>query len=247
MDRRTYEIESQVERTHWWFRGRRKILTRLITGLSPALAPHARVLDVGCGTGANGPVLAAAGRTAIGVDASSVPLAQHGSGERGHTARVRGDAASLPFADGSFDLVAALDVLEHMDDDRAAAREFLRVLAPGGRAIIFVPALKILWGLQDDVSHHRRRYRRAELHAVLTNAGLEVERLTYFNTLLFPPILAARLAMRVRRPKHLASENQVGGRLTNALLASIFALEAPIVAKLDLPIGVSLACIARRA
>ena len=243
MERATYEVESEVERRHWWFIGRRRILSRLLDALSPPLSPGARILDVGCGTGANGPVLAARGRFVVGLDASPIPLGLVG---RGHHVRLRGDALCLPFADQSFDLVVALDVLEHLADDRAAARELRRVLRPDGTLVVFVPALRLLWGLQDDVSHHRRRYGRNELREVLELAGLEVMRLTFFNTILFPPILAARLAMRVFRPTKLRSENEIGGPLANTVLGGLFALEAPLVARFDLPVGVSLACVARR-
>lgn len=239
MDPATYEIEAQVERRHWWFRGRRRILARLLAGRR--LPPGARVLDVGCGTGANAPVLRGADRFTIGIDASPIPMALV---DRTHDARLRADAAHLPFGDASFDLVVALDVLEHLDDDRAAVRELRRVLRPGGTLVVFVPALELLWGLQDDVSHHRRRYRRAELGEIIASAGFRIERLTYFNTLLFPPILAARLAMRLRPPRTLKSENQIGGPIANAILSSIFALEAPLVARANLPIGVSLGCVA---
>ncbi len=240
----TYQVEAQVERRHWWFRGRRRILDRLVTALG--LPAGAAVLDVGCGTGANGPVLARHGALVVGVDASTVPLALQGQAGRGHSARLRADALALPFRDASFDLVVALDVLEHLVDHAAAAHEIARVLRPRGSAVVFVPALRLLWGLQDEVSHHRRRYRSAELAAALEAGGLRVERLTYFNLLLFAPILTARLAMRLWRPRGLRSENQVGGRLANAALGALFALEAPLVERVDLPLGVSLAAVARR-
>jgi SAM-dependent methyltransferase len=240
MDRTTYEVEAKVERDHWWFRGRRRILSRLIDALH--LPDGAVALDVGCGTGANGPVLAERTRFSVGLDASSIPL---GVEARGHAARLRGDALHLPFADASFDLVVALDVLEHLDDDFAAGRELRRVTRPDGALIAFVPALRILWGLQDQVSHHRRRYTRRRLSAVIAQAGFTDLRLTYFNTLLFPPILAARLAMRLRPPK-ISTENELGGPLTNKLLGAIFAAEAPLLQRVNLPIGVSLACVARR-
>jgi SAM-dependent methyltransferase len=239
----TYQIEAQLERRHWWFQGRRRILERLLAKLEPALPAGARALDVGCGTGANGPVLVARAGLAVGIDASPVPL---GLGERTHTARLRGDATALPFPDASYDLVVALDVLEHLDDDAGGARELHRVLRPGGAAIIFVPALRVLWGLQDDVSHHRRRYGKAQLRALVAAAGLRIERLTFFNSFLFPPILAARLMMRMLPPRNLHSENEVGGPVTNAILGAIFAAEVPLLERIDLPIGVSLACVARR-
>lgn len=239
MERATYEIEARVERSHWWFRGRRRILARLLADLPP----WRRALDVGCGTGANAPVLAGPGRFAIGLEASPIPL---GLASRGHDVRVRADAGRLPFADASFDLVLALDVLEHLDDDAGAARELARVVRPGGTIVVFVPALRILWGLQDDVSHHRRRYRAGELRRVLEQTGLMIIRTTYFNTLLFAPILLSRIAMRIKPPRRLASENQIGGPVMNEMLAAIFAAEAPIIGRYDLPIGVSLACLARK-
>jgi SAM-dependent methyltransferase len=242
----TYEIEAQLERRHWWFQGRRRILDRMLKRLDPPLPPGARALDVGCGTGANGPVLAAHATFAAGIDASPVPLGLKGSAETGHSSRLRGDAGALPFADASFDLVMALDVLEHLDDDAAAARELRRVLRPGGVVVIFVPALRLLWGLQDDVSHHRRRYHRQELRDVVAGAGFAVQRLTFFNSFLFPPILAARLLMRVRPPARLKSENELGGPFANAILGAVFGAEAPLLDRVNLPIGVSLACLARR-
>jgi SAM-dependent methyltransferase len=242
MERTTYEHEARLERTHWWFQGRRKILRRILAKLDPP--PGARVLDLGCGTGANGSVLAEGGRVVFGLDASSVPLGLGGA--KGHTGRLRGDALHLPFADRSFDLVVALDVLEHIDEDHAAARELGRVAKPGAALIVFVPALQILWGLQDDVSHHKRRYHRTGLIDTVRAGGFAVERTTFFNSLLFPPILAARLAMRLRRPASVESENQIGGAFSNAVLERIFGLEAALLDRVDLPIGVSLACIARR-
>jgi SAM-dependent methyltransferase len=244
VERSTYEVEAEVERHHWWFQGRRRILDRFLASLDPALPPGGRALDVGCGTGANGPVLAARSAFAVGVDASPIPLGLEV--QRSHGARLRADAGRLPFAAESFDLVAALDVLEHLDDDAGGVREVRRVLRPGGVAVIFVPALKYLWGFQDDVSHHRRRYHKGQLRDLISGAGLRIERLTFFNSILFPPILAARLMMRMRPPRHLKSENELGGPLANTILEAVFGAEAPLLERFNLPIGVSLACLARR-
>ncbi len=241
-----YAIEAAVRDRHWWFRGRRAVLERLIARLDPPLPPGAPALDVGAGTGANVSVLERAGTRYVTLDASPRALALQGTGGAGAVARVRGDAGRLPFADGQFELVLALDVLEHLDEDGAAILELGRVLRPGGALVIFVPALPLLWGLQDDVSQHRRRYLRGPLGALVAGGGLRVERLTYFNTILFPPILAARLAMRLWRPRRLASENEIGGPVIQRLLGALFRAEAPLLARWDLPVGVSLACVARR-
>jgi SAM-dependent methyltransferase len=246
MDTTAYQVMAHVERTHWWFRGRSKILAGLLSELSPPLPDGARVLDVGCGSGANRPVLAQAGRFTVGIDFSAVPLELDPANDRDRAARVQGDAERLPFRGEAFDLVVSLDVLEHLKDDRLGARELRRVVRPGGVIVVFVPALNILWGLQDEVSHHLRRYTRRQLLDVLTSAELRIERMTYFNTILFLPILAARLAMRIYRPPTLKTENEVGGRRTNALLRGLFGLEPPILAHTNLPVGVSLGCVARR-
>jgi SAM-dependent methyltransferase len=240
----SYQAEAEHEQHHWWFRGRRRLLAGLLGGLD--LPARARVLDVGCGTGANAEVLAAPGRFTVGLDPSALALALARPG--GHRAVLRGDGAALPFGDRSFDLVCALDVLEHLDDDAAAARELHRVLRPGGALVVFVPALRLLWGRQDEVSNHRRRYGRRQLGDLVTAAGLAVVRLTFFNTLLLPPILAARRVMRLvpRLARSVRSENDLGGPLANRVAGLIFSAETAFVCRANLPIGVSLACVARR-
>ena len=177
--------------------------------------------------------------TVIGVDASRVPLAMR-PGDPVVLARLE----ALPFGKDAFDLVTALDLLEHLEDDLGGVRELGRVLRPGGRVLIFVPALPFLWGLQDDVSEHKRRYTGSSLRRVIEGAGLAVERLSYFNTALFLPILAARLAMRLYRPP-VASENSLRTPLLDRVFGAVFGAEAPLLARWDLPIGVSLMAVAR--
>ena len=245
MEARSYEIEAAVERHHWWFEGRRAILRRLLSRASDG-APYERALEVGCGTGANADPLRAMARWTAGAERDPRPLALAARRRPRHHALLRADARHLPCIEGGFDLVLALDLLEHLDDDASGVGELHRVLRPGGVLVVFVPALPLLWGLQDRVAHHRRRYRREQLRELLQGAGLQIERLTAFNTLLFAPILAARLSQRIWTPPQLESENQIGGPLLNRLLQAIFTLEAPLLERLDLPVGVSLAAVARR-
>jgi SAM-dependent methyltransferase len=233
----TYAIEHDVSASHWWFSGRRAVLAALLDGLP--LPRPARILDAGCGTGSNLPVLVDRGAV-VGVDAGAAPLAFAAA-----VPRARARLEALPFADVQFDLVTALDILEHLDDDVAGARELARVVRPGGWLVVFVPAFRFLWSLQDEVSEHRRRYTRPELVTVLERAGLSVQRSSYFNTILFPPILLGRLALRIRRPA-IASENVLTSPVLDRILGRIFAAEGRILGCLDLPVGVSVLAIARR-
>lgn len=246
MERHTYRIMREVEDSHWWFAGRRLILEsfigRVVSELNLPPGARARVLDVGCGTGANLEMLARFG-DAEGVDISEDALAFCRA--RGLT-RVRGGAAeSLPYADAQFDLVTALDVVEHLDDDRAGLAEMRRVLKPGGRALLFVPAFMWLWGVQDDVSHHRRRYTLPILRAAVEQSGLAVERATYANVTFFAPILAGRALMRATgiRP---ASENNVNVSALNGVFGRLFGAERHWLRRFNLPFGVSAVCVARR-
>jgi SAM-dependent methyltransferase len=201
-----------------------------------------RILDVGCGTGANLELLGRFGE-AEGVDVSEEALAFCRA--RGLERVRHGAAEKLPYEDGAFDLVTALDVVEHLDDDVAGLREMRRVLRKGGRALLFVPAFMFLWGVQDDVSNHRRRYTLSGLRRVVQEAGFEVERATYANISFFAPILAGRLLMRATglRP---ASENNINIGALNGLLGRVLGAESSLLRHLNFPFGVSALCVARR-
>jgi SAM-dependent methyltransferase len=243
MQQHTYSIMNQIEGTHWWFVGRRRIIKSFVERICAALeCEHPRILDIGCGTGANLEMLARCGETE-GVDVSAEALAF--CRERGLQNVRHGEAEHLPYEDGSFDLVTALDVVEHLDDDVAGLGEMRRVLRPAGRALLFVPAFMFLWGVQDDISHHRRRYTRAGLKRVVRAAGFEVESATYANITFFAPILLGRLLLRATgfRP---ASENNINVGALNGLLGRILGAESSILRHTNLPFGVSVICVARR-
>ena len=242
MKEHTYPIMFRVEQSHWWYTGRRKILSqfvaeivRHVTGRRP------RILDVGCGTGANLLMLSEFGE-AEGVDISEDALAF--CRERGLEKVRLGAGEKLPYEDGTFDLVTALDVVEHMDDDLAGLREMRRVLRPDGRVLLFVPTFMFLWGLQDDVSNHRRRYRLPELRRVLEEAGFEIERMTYANITFFLPILIVRKLMKLTGIK-TESENTITVSALNGVLGRVFGAESWILKRMNLPFGVSGLCVAR--
>ena len=180
---------------------------------------------------------------AEGVDISEDALAF--CRERGLEKVKLGAAEDLPYDDDTFDLVTAFDVVEHLDDDLAGLTEMRRVLRPGGRVLLFVPTFMFLWGLQDEVSNHRRRYRLPQLEAVLDQAGFDIERTTYANITFFLPILLVRKLMRLTGIK-TASENTINVPALNGVLGRVLGAESWMLRFMNLPFGVSGLCVARR-
>jgi len=230
----------EVEERHWWFRGKAAIAEMALTHW----ASGKRVLDIGCGTGAFSKRLADKDYEVTSLDSS--PLALEYCRKRGLAHVVAGDAVALPFPDNSFDTVIALDILEHLDDDRAAAAEWMRVLTPGGTLFVTVPALSLLWGPQDVKLHHRRRYTASDLRDALGEVA-NVEKVSYFNTLLFVPVLISRMVFRAF-PRLLRNRDELDmtSPTLNSLLGRIFGLEARYLAHRNFPIGVSVLAVARK-
>src|SRR5437868_7866331 len=247
MQQHTYAIMYRVEGEHWWFVGRRRILESFVQKICQDLKrdlhitrPH--ILDVGCGTGANLEMLSEFG-DAEGVDVSQDALAF--CRERGLANVHLGAAEKLPYEDETFDLVTALDVVEHLDDDVAGLREMRRVLRPNGHLLLFVPTFMFLWGLQDEVSNHRRRYRLPELRRAVEKAGFRVERTTYANITFFMPVLLIRKFMRLTGLR-TATENSINISALNGLFGRVFGAESTLLRHMNLPFGVSGLCVARR-
>jgi SAM-dependent methyltransferase len=242
-----YSEYFKVEDKHWWFVGRRRILLALLDRFLPkSPAQPRKILDVGCGTGTMLRYLSAYGEVQ-GADADA---------EAVHFCKMRGlenvsllPEEAMPFANSSFDLISMFDVLEHIEDDRGALREIFRVLKRDGMLILTVPAYRFLWGAQDEISHHKRRYRASEIQQRLHAAGFVLIKLSYFNTLLFPFIAAIRLgrAFMRRKPEELKSDFTFTNEgLANDLLARIFAWERHLIARWNLPFGVSIVGLARK-
>jgi len=234
-----YKLES----FYWWFVARRRLLESLIEEISHEYN-RPRILDVGCGTGINFSVLAKYGDT-FSSDASEEALSF--SKGRGIDGLVRSQGESLPFASSTFNIVTALDVLEHVDDDLKALDELLRVTKDGGVLVITVPAYGFLWSEHDEALHHRRRYAASELRNKLTNAGFEVERITYYITFLFFPILLVRFVQSVLKKSIRAKTSHIilPGWL-NSLLIAILGFERVLLRRMNFPFGVSIVCLARK-
>lgn len=229
------------EEWHWWFRGRTRILQSVLQSESINGTHSKRILSLGCGP-AEGlkwlvPFAGPEGKV-LGLDIE--PL--HAKTVSPDIAFVIGSVEQSPFRAASFDLVLALDVLEHLDDDSTGVREVVQLVKPGGTLLITVPALPSLWGGQDVVSEHRRRYTKRTLSRLFDNAGLSGYRIGYFNSLLFPVAASLRLTRRAaglgNRPRSDFEDNRPG--VVNDMLAGVFGLERLLVKHAIFPIGLSL-------
>lgn len=240
-----YELQThRVEDRHWWYRGRRRVLERTIARLD--LPAPARVLDAGCGSGRNMVEFARLG-TVTGIELSDASVAAARQREIGEV--VQGSVLEMPFGDDSFDLAVCLDVIEHLDDDRAALRELRRVLAPGGVLLVTVPAYQWLWSGHDEINHHHRRYNRSTLLAAAGDAGWSWEFATYFNSLLLPVAILLRVLDRLQT-KSKATESSldlwVPPAPLNWLLQQPLNVEATAISRgRPIPAGLSLLAVLR--
>lgn len=236
-----YKDMYEHEMTHWWYRVRRNLVKNLITTYSQNKKDN-QILDIGCGTGALMKEIASGG-TVTGVDFSADAV--HFCKQRGLENVVQGSVTSLPFLNDTFDIVLALDILEHVEDDGQAVQEISRVLKPGGVAIIFVPAFMVLWGSTDEVSEHKRRYRKKQLLEVLKPSFFKIERISYFNFLLFTPILLLRALARLLRITFV-DEYKPGTGFLNKILYTIFIFEIRVLRYVSFPFGVSIMALCRK-
>ena len=238
-----YAEMYKLETFYWWFVSRRQLLDDLVRELSAGFTRPA-ILDVGCGTGINHSVLSKYGPT-VCTDPSAEAVAF--SRSRGIGELAQSEIETLPFAASSFDIVTALDVLEHVDDDMTAMREILRVTRNGGVLLVTVPAYGFLWSEHDEALHHRRRYAASELRNKLTNAGFEVERITYYMSLLFFPILFIRFVQSLtKRSIEAKTSHVILPAWLNRLLVGILGFERLLLRRMNLPFGVSIVCTARK-
>lgn len=247
----TYEAKyHQLEEQHWWFASRRDAVYDLINTMN--LPASAAILEIGCSGGPLMQRLRTAGYkdvTGIDLSTSAIELAQ----ARGVPHVSVMDGAALEFADGRFDVVIASDVLEHIEDESKALREWTRVLKPGGKLLVFVPAHAYLWSEHDVVNHHFRRYSRQGLADVMTHAGLKVQRSSFWNAALYLPTAALRLGRRLLsgpvssqvKPGATGDLHSFAGPV-NSLLLQWIKVENRILKHVDLPLGVSVFALAQK-
>jgi len=239
---------ARAEERHFWFRGFRWFVQPLLRQ-AVAGPGRARLLDDGCGTGANLALLAAFG-AAYGIDTSQLGLRT--ARQRGRPGLLRASAAALPFVSGTFDLVTSFDVLYALDehDERAAVAEMFRAVRPGGHVLVNVAAMHALRGDHSILSHELRRYTRESLSRLLTSAGFRIVRITYTNAVLFLPMLAVRLFQRARglpAEADATGDISVPPALLNGVLSLLLLLESAWLKAGGInPFGSSLLCLATK-
>ncbi|MCD6288169.1 MAG: class I SAM-dependent methyltransferase [Candidatus Hydrogenedentes bacterium] len=238
-----YKKECKEYYLYW---GRRQLLYRL---LEPVLArkPAQKALDIGCGTGYVLDGLSALGLDVAGIEADPVPLRL--ALARGLPHVYEAVAEKLPFQSDQFDLVVSLDVYEHIDDDVKAIREAKRVLVPGGKHVIFVPANRALWSSCDTMQGHKRRYDKTELGTKLSEAGFVVDRMTYLLPTFFIPALLIRRLNRMllseeKGKKTAFLEYSMPPKWLNSILKSVMQIESRLLARMNFPFGITLAALA---
>ena len=243
MEQQLYDIFHKIEDTHWWFQARKDIVLSLIARYSP-VQKEKRILDVGCGTGGMLKELAKYG-SVWGLDKNKKAIEY--SSQKVPEANLMVGTFPEHMPEGNFDLIVALDILEHIEQDRKALQRLGNALSSQGIVVITVPAYRALWTSHDDANQHRRRYTRAELKQKVLDADLEILKISYYNTFLFIPIVLRKLINRFS-PQDPASplRDTSPPAWVNSLLHFVFSLEKHILNFMNFPFGVSLIVIASK-
>ena len=248
MDASEYHRIAESEDAHWWYRSTRALVQHL---LADVLRRDMVTLDVGAGPGGNGAWLGEYG-TVVALDVEPIAL-EYVRSQRPGLVPLQGSAVALPIASATVDVVLALTVLYHIDDDGAAFREIARVLRPGGVALVLEPAFSMLHREHDELTHGVRRYRKADLRRLALDAGLTVFRTTYAKSFLFAPAAIIALVQRLigRRDSSKPPRSDLEPRPFDAVADAIFNrmanVENWLLRRRDLPFGTSVLIVARRA
>ncbi|MCK9376521.1 MAG: class I SAM-dependent methyltransferase [Syntrophobacterales bacterium] len=236
-----YHKTAAFESVHWWFIGRRSIVKMVLDRLH--LANGAQILEVGCGTGGNLPLLAQYGAVqGMEIDATARAYAA----ARGIAPVSPGSLPQeIPFPHHYYDLIVLTDVLEHVDEDELSLKNLNLRLKPRGYLLVTVPAYAGLWSGHDESHHHKRRYTKGTLNAMIKRANFDIIISSYFNTLLFPAIAGLRLGQKLLQ-RATTDDLKMPPAGLNRFLARVFAAERHFLPHISLPFGVSLLVLGRK-
>lgn len=242
MDKKLYRDYPRIVETHWWYRGRAKIIRSVLNRF--VLIKRNQLLDVGAGPGSNIGILKdfAENITALEPDQE---LLRVGKQLHPDTYFIHGEFP-IDAPQKTFDVISLFDVLEHIKDDESALGAAHDLLTKEGMLVVTVPAYMFLWSEHDEIAHHFRRYTHKELRKRLESAGFRIEYISYFNTLLFLPIIFVRVLKKMVRIRTKRSDFSLTTGFFNTALGQLFSLEASVLSKISLPFGVSLIAIVKK-
>ncbi len=242
MNIQMYRIFFEIQKKHWWFTSKKAIILETIARYTN-LNPSSTILDIGCGSGLMLNALEGLGNTS-GMDMSddAIQFSQEifrGGIRKGYL------PDNVPFPENQFDLITALDVIEHIDDDVQSLKTIKELLTATGTAIITVPAYMFLWSHFDEINEHKRRYTLTELKNKLEQAGFRIEKISYYNTFLFP------IAYVVRKLNNFLGRNGVSdiempSDIMNNLLRRVFSSEKSLLRYCNFPFGVSVLAVVKK-
>lgn len=237
-----YRIFFEIQKKHWWFVTRKNIVLDLIDRYLTK-REQIKILDIGCGSGLMLNALEEVGKT-FGMDMSDEAIS---FSKEIFNGRVEKGALpdQLPYQENYFDLITALDVIEHIENDVDSISAIHSLLVPGGKVVFTVPAYMFLWSSHDEMNEHKRRYTLPELNEKLVRAGFTVEKISYYNTFLFPVVLLVRMLNNVLK-RDDASDMDMPGRALNYVLKKIFGIEKYLLRYFNLPFGVSVLAVVRK-
>jgi SAM-dependent methyltransferase len=245
MDAALYDELHRVEQTHWWFRARRRIVWSLVRRHVDG-GPHRRlrICELGCGTGGNLEPIANQ-HDVVGIECSTQALA-HARKKLGDRIRFGRLPNEVGLTSQSFDVVLMTDVLEHIEDDAASAKTALSLLRPGGIVVATVPAYQWLYSPRDAHHHHFRRYGKQQFASLWSGGHAETLLLSHYNTLLFPPAAAVRLASKIAARRHGSGDLAIPPRAINNLLGRLMGSEANLLGRVPFPFGLSMVAVVRK-
>lgn len=239
MENYTYQLMREIEDKHWWFVARRNILEGVLSTLN--LPQHCKILEVGCGTGGNITFLKKFGEViCVENEESAAEMAR----KRALALVLSGSLPNeIPTFDDQFDLIVLFDVIEHIDQDSESLQALSKLLKPGGRIVLTVPAFSFLWSQHDEENHHKRRYNRRNLSCLVTSSKLSLDYISYFNFWLFPIVAGIRVIRKVIPYKGAWQDMKLPAPVPNKILQSIFNSERHFIGKRNLPFGMSLVAV----